>query len=157
VTTSKVGFFLIIIASILIISGCKKDNFHPVPDVTIDFYIDLTDPEFLNLTVETGYALINSATNNWGYLSAGFDNNGIIVYHSMGDEFLAYDRTCPHDYALSGLSIAVDVDGVYAECPECKSTWALPSFGAPSAGPSRYPLKEYRTSFDGRFVHVFNR
>lgn len=154
---SKLKIFYLIILILGITFSCNKDEYDVIPDVLVDFYIDLNDPEFFDLTVETGYALISSSTNNLGIYASGFDDNGIIIYHALADEFMAYDRTCPHDYKVNSKSTAVDVNGVYAECPVCKSTWALPSFGAPSSGPSKYPLKTYRTSFDGRFIHVFNQ
>jgi len=154
---SNLNIFSVILLILALQSSCKKDEYDVIPYVMVDFYIDLYDPEFFNLSVETGYALVGSLTNNLGQYAAGFDDNGIIIYHSIGDEFIAYDRTCPHDWAVNTKSIAIDVDGVYADCPECKSTWALPSFGASASGPSKYPLKTYRTTFDGRFIHVFNQ
>ena len=153
---SKLKIFCLIILITTLHSACNKDEYDVIPDVTVDFYIDLNDPEFFDLAVETGYALVGSSTNNLGIYASGYDDNGIIIYHAPADEFIAYDRTCPYDYKINSKSAAVDVDGVYAECPLCKSTWALPSFGAPASGPSKYPLKIYRTSFDGRFIHVYN-
>ncbi|MGM0463492.1 MAG: Rieske (2Fe-2S) protein [Bacteroidota bacterium] len=153
---SKLSIFLLICIVSLSLSSCKKQKNDVIPDVTVDFYIDLTDPEFFDLNAIGNHVLVNYNTNNLGYKASGYDNNGIIVYRSQTDEFIALDRTCPHDYVLDGTSIAVNVDGIYAECPLCKSTYALPSFGTPTSGPSKYPLKMYRTSFTGQFVHVTN-
>ena len=138
------------------LGSCTKDELDVIPDVIIDFYIDLTDPLFFDLNAIANHVLIDRNTNNWGYTAAGFDDNGIIVYRAQADEFMAYDRTCPYDYAVKGSSIQVDVDGIYAVCPECDSHFALPSFGSPTSGPSNYPLKLYKTSFTGQFVHVYN-
>ena len=154
---SNLKIFLLITVIMAMTISCRRSDLDPIPDVRVDFYISLDDPQFFDLTVITGYALVNSSTNNMGVYAAGFDNNGIIIYHATEDEFLAFDRTCPYDYAINNLSIAVNVDGVYAVCPECNSTWALPSFGAPSQGPSKYPLKEYRATFDGTYIYVTNR
>ncbi|MFP4489212.1 MAG: Rieske (2Fe-2S) protein [Bacteroidales bacterium] len=153
---SKLSIFLLICIVSLSLSSCKKQNNDVIPDVTVDFYIDLTDPVFFDLNAIGNHVLVNYNTNNLGYKASGYDNNGIIIYRSQTDEFIALDRTCPHDYVLNGTSIAVNVDGIYAECPLCKSTYALPSFGTPTSGPSKYPLKMYRTSFTGQFVHVTN-
>ena len=70
--------------------------------------------------------LSNASTNNWGSSAAGYDGNGIIVLQ-MVDEFYAYDRTCPHDYAVNGLSIKVNIDFTIAVCPKCGTTYALVS------------------------------
>ncbi|MDZ7738309.1 MAG: hypothetical protein U5K32_04385 [Bacteroidales bacterium] len=153
---SKLSIFLLICIVSLSLSSCNKQKNDVIPDVTVDFYIDLTDPVFFDLNAIGNHVLVNYNTNNLGYKASGYDNNGIIIYRSQTDEFIALDRTCPHDYVLDGSSIAVNVDGIYAECPVCKSTYALPSFGTPTSGPSKYPLKMYRTNFNGQFVHVTN-
>jgi len=138
------------------ITACDRNKNDVIPDVYVNFYLDLNDPEFFPLTATGNFVIVTAATNNIGPEAAGFAGNGIIVYRSLPDEFNAYDRTCPHDYVTSGTTIKVDVDGIYATCPVCSTAYALPSFGAPSSGPGRYPLKNYRTSFDGRFVRVWN-
>ncbi len=153
---SKLSIFLLIYIFSVSLSSCNKQKNDVIPDVTVDFYIDLTDPVFFELNAIGNYVLVNYNTNNLGYKASGYDNNGIIIYRSQTDEFIALDRTCPHDYVLDGSSIAVNVDGIYAECPLCNSTYALPSFGTPTSGPSKYPLKMYRTNFNGQFVHVTN-
>jgi nitrite reductase/ring-hydroxylating ferredoxin subunit len=136
-------------------SSCNKNN-DVIPDVRVDFMLDLNDPEFVTLSAITNHVIVTSKTNNIGSLAAGFDNNGIIVYTYGIDEFYAYDRTCPHDYSLNGSSFRVNVDGMQAICPQCSTVYALYEGGVPTSGPGRYPLKNYRTSFDGRSVRVWN-
>jgi nitrite reductase/ring-hydroxylating ferredoxin subunit len=156
-TASNLRIFSIAFLFLLTLKGCERDKNDVIPDVYVDFYLDLTDPEFFPLTAVGNFVIVTSATNNIGADAAGFSGNGIIVYRSMIDEFNAYDRTCPHDYATNGTSIRVNADGIYAVCPDCGTNYALPSFGTPTSGPGRYPLKNYRTSFDGRFIRVWNR
>jgi len=157
-TDSKLRIFLILVLLMSLFASCKKSELDVIPSVLVDFTLDIQDPDFIALQAITNYVLVDQYTNNLGYRAAGFDANGIIVYRSGLDEFLAYDRTCPHDYAVNGLSIAVDTVKfeTYVLCPECGTKYVLPSFGSPSEGPSRYPLKIYKTSFDGRFVRVYN-
>jgi nitrite reductase/ring-hydroxylating ferredoxin subunit len=116
----------------------------------------LTDSEFTSLSAIGNHVIVTSQTNNYGSRAAGFNNNGIIVYRYTLDEFKAYDRTCPHDYAVNDLSIKVNVDFIRAICPQCSTFYELAAGGTPSSGPGRYPLKNYRTSFDGSFVTVWN-
>ncbi len=154
----KLRIFLILILLLAGFDSCKKSEIDVIPDVYVDFYIDLNDPEFISLNAITNYVLIDEFTNNYGYRSAGYDKNGIILYRAGLDEFFAFDRTCPHDYANNGLSVAVDTvsNEIFVVCPECNSKYVLPSFGSPTEGPSRYPLKIYKTSFDGSNVRVYN-
>lgn len=152
----KIKIFSILIVTLLVTSSCNKKN-DVIPDVVVDFYLDLDDPRFISLNAIGGSITVNSSTNNEHYAS-GFSGSGIIVTRGV-DEFFAYDRTCPHDYALDGAVVKVEIDNtVFAKavCPKCKSTFELISFGTPSSGVSRYPLKNYRTSFAGRYIRVWN-
>jgi len=153
----KRTFFSIIIVLTISLSSCNKNN-DVIPDVYVNFTLDLNDPQFVNLSALGGSDTIDSRTNNWGRDAAGYNNNGIIIYRGV-DEFFAYDRTCPHDYNLGDLSIKVNIDLKYytmAVCPECGTMYSLGAYGTPYSGIGRYPLRNYKTSFDGRFVHVWN-
>jgi nitrite reductase/ring-hydroxylating ferredoxin subunit len=155
ISNIKLQIFLLLLVFAFITSSCKKSKYDVIPDVYIDFYLDLNDPEFFNLGALGNSVLVNANTNNLGEPAAGYNGNGIIIY-SGPDEFYAYDRTCPHDFVTSGLSIKVNVDGIYAQCPKCGTKYALPANGTPSSGPGRYPLKNYKTSFTGQYIHVWN-
>jgi len=157
---SNLKIFFIISTTLLLTMSCNKEKNDVIPDVYTDFYIDLvSDPYFFDLALSPGNSTaISSATNNWGPKAAGYDNNGIIVYNASNDFFFAYDRTCPHCYVVNSLSIAVNIDGIEAVCPHCTTHYLLPSYGTPApAGPSRYPLKNYRTAITGQYLHVWNR
>ena len=137
------------------LSSCNKNRNDVIPDVYVNFILNLDDPQFVTLNAMGGSDTVDAHTNNWGSEAAGFNGNGIIIYRGP-DEFYAYDRTCPHDYAVNGLSIKVNIDFTLAVCPKCGTSYALAAFGTPASGIGRYPLKNYRTSFDGRFVRVWN-
>jgi nitrite reductase/ring-hydroxylating ferredoxin subunit len=156
VSKSKIVFFLISMLSVVLLTSCKKSKYDVIPDVYVDFTINLSDPEFFDLLAGPNSKIVTSATNNFGYRAAGYDENGIIVYRSTMDEFHAYDRTCPHDYVVNGLSIKVNVDFINALCPRCSTNYSLEVGGTPISGPGKYPLKNYKTSFDGQSVHVWN-
>lgn len=137
--------------------SCEKKKNDVIPDVYIDFTINLNDPEFTDLTSLCGFVYINANTNNWGQKAAGYNNNGIIVF-AGSDEYYAYDRTCPHDFLENKSDCRVNVvDILYAECPCCKTRYGLMNYGTPTSDTiGRYPLKNYRTSFNGQFVRVWN-
>jgi len=153
---SKIINILIIALIAFSLTSCKKNKNDVIPDVYVDFYVDLKDIIFRDLDAIGNHVIVTSQTNLWGQNSAGYDNNGIIVYRSDLDNFNAYDRTCPHDFAVNGLSIKVNIDGFNAICPQCSTTYALYGLGTPISGPGRYPLKNYKTSFDVQGVHVWH-
>jgi nitrite reductase/ring-hydroxylating ferredoxin subunit len=154
-TDPKIRLLIITMTIAVILISCNKNKNDVIPEVYVDFTLDLNDPEFVVLNAMGGADTINSRTNNWGPNAAGFNGNGIILFRGA-DEFYAYDRTCPHDYAVNGLSIKVKIDFTLAVCPKCGTKYALAAFGTPASGTGRYPLKNYRTNFDGRFVRVWN-
>jgi len=147
----------IIVTLIILLSySCKKNDHDVIPDVYVDFTIDLLDPEFTSLTVIDASDTVDAGTNNWGSGAAGYDGNGIIVYRGP-EEFYAYDRTCPYDFAVNGLSTKVRPDFGIATCPVCGTVYSLATFGVPLSGKGNYTLKIYRTSFDeARYVRVWN-
>ncbi len=150
---SKLAFFLLTIA--ISASSCENSKNDVIPDVYVNFSLNINDPQFLDLNGIGGTVTVNASTNNLGSSAAGYDGNGIII-HSGPDAYYAYDRTCPHDYEVNGLSVRININGIYAECPKCGTTYALPAGGTPASGIGRYPLKNYRTSFDGRYIFVTN-
>jgi nitrite reductase/ring-hydroxylating ferredoxin subunit len=156
---SKTTLFLFTVLLSVFIFSCKKNKNDVIPNVYVNFTIDLTDLEFISLTSVGETVTVNKFTNNFGYRAAGFADNGIII-HSGIDEFFAYDRTCPHDYALNESAIKIDIDkssSMFAVCPVCKTKYGLPANGTPVEGVGRYPLKNYKTSFEGiRFLRVWN-
>ena len=154
---SKIRFFLITMAFVLALSSCNKKN-DVIPDVYVNFDINLTDVQFSNLNVFGGSVAVDSRTNNWGIGAAGYDGNGIIICFGV-EEYYAYDRTCPHDYVVNNLSIKVNIDptnSIIAICPKCGTKYGLTVGGTPVSGIGRYPLKNYRTSLQGNYVMVSN-
>ena len=155
---SKITLFLFTAFISVLIFSCKKSKNDVIPNVYVNFTIDLYDPEFISLNSIGETVTVNKFTNNFGYLAAGFAENGILI-HSGIDEFFAYDRTCPHDYAHNNLTVRIEIDkssSMFAVCPECKTKYGLPANGTPVEGIGRYPLKNYKTSYDGRRLRVWN-
>jgi nitrite reductase/ring-hydroxylating ferredoxin subunit len=154
---SKIRYFLIFLALVFSLSSCNKKN-DVIPDTYVNFTLDLNDPEFVNLSGFGGSVMVGSNTNNWGTAAAGYDGNGIIICYGV-EEFYAYDRTCPHDYVNNGLSIKVSIDpknSTIAICPKCGTKYGLTVGGTPASGVGRYPLKNYKTSYVGNYVTVWN-
>jgi nitrite reductase/ring-hydroxylating ferredoxin subunit len=155
-TNSKIVFFSVIVIISILAKSCSQDDTDVIPDVYVDFTIDLQDPEFSGLLVSGSFDTIDAKTRNWGERAAGFKGNGIIIYTGP-DGFFAYDRTCPFDYAVNNLSVKVKVDFAEAVCPVCSTRYALAAFAVPVSGTKSYPLKNYNTTLeDERYLRVWN-
>jgi nitrite reductase/ring-hydroxylating ferredoxin subunit len=154
---SKIRLFFITMAIAITLNSCNKKN-DVIPDVYVNFTLDLNDTEFHDLSVFGGSVTVDYRTNNLGTAAAGYNSNGIIICFGV-EEFYAYDRTCPWDYVTNSLSEKVDIDpenSTIAVCPKCGTKYGLTVGGTPASGVGRYPLKNYRTSYQGSSVTVWN-
>ena len=156
-TGAKIRLLILSFALAALIISCNKKDNDVVPDTYVSFNMDISgDILFSDLNAIGNSVIVTYRTNNWGYRSAGYDSNCIIIYRANLDQFYAYDRTCPYDYAANSKSVKVNVDFIQAICPSCSTAYSLPTGGIPISGPGKYPLKNYRTIFDGRFLTVQN-
>ncbi|MBP5708499.1 MAG: hypothetical protein J6W61_01880 [Bacteroidales bacterium] len=145
---------------IITLTSCKPDKYDPIPNTAIRFTIDINNMEFNALQSLGGSVVITSATNNFGSRAAGFNHNGILVYRSLIDEFMAFDRTCPHCYATDKLSFIISTEdnaSITAKCSHCETEYFLEYNGMPNSGPGKYYLKNYKTTLsNGRYLTVYN-
>jgi len=126
---------------LLLLSGCDKEDQHPVPLVPVDFRIN-TEFQYIELNSIGGHI------NVFG----GF--GGIVIYRMSVDQFTAFDRACPHHPYEEGARVVVD-DPPLAQCPVCESVFLLLD-GARVSGPSRFPLRTYRTVYNDPYLYVSN-
>lgn len=156
-TGSKIKHLIISLALTALIISCNRKDNDVVPDSYVSFNMDISgDILFSDLNAIGNSVIVTYRTNNWGYRSAGYDSNGIVIYRANLDQFYAYDLTCPYDYVTNGRSLKVNIDFIQAICPTCGTAYSLPTGGIPISGPGKYPLKNYRTLFDGRYLSVEN-
>lgn len=136
---------LVIVLLLSIFStSCKEEtNNNQIPNVYVNFYFSLSDPEFASL----------NSIGNSVYVTGGV--KGIIIHRVTFDEFTAFDRVSsykPENFCV----VKVDSVPYYAYDPCSMSKFSLID-GAPVRGPAISPLKKYNTQFDGNMsVHVFN-
>ncbi|HPD65465.1 MAG TPA: hypothetical protein P5050_07865 [Bacteroidia bacterium] len=136
-----------------IYSDCEKNNnYHGIPDVYVNFSINLNLPAYSGLNVIGGYYLFE----NEGY-------KGIIVYHAPDDLFYALETACPYHPMDSCAEVTPDLSGIFLRCGHyegndffacCGSNYDM--YGNVIKDPAVYPLKRYKTQRDGDMVYVFN-
>ena len=136
---------LIIGVFFLLWSGCSKnsDTVNNIPYVGVSFSINPNSTEYIHLNTVDG----------WEYLTGGY--KGILVFRKSVTEFVAFERACPYDWQNTNARINIDTSGITAYCPVCKSKYVLID-GTPYNGPSRYPLRQYQTSYDGNLLYISN-
>lgn len=136
-------FFILLLILPFLFFGCGKDNTTAVPLVAVNLQIYTSNPEYLAL----------NAVGGWVYISGG--SRGIIVYKESSNSFKAYDRHCTFQPDNACGLVSVDDTNIAAEDDCCNSKFILTSGGV-LQGPAVAPLKEYRTSFDGSVLRIFN-
>lgn len=130
----KTGIITILIFSVLIFFSCDENQSN-IPTVYVDFYIDLTDPLNSKLTLP----------GNYEYFTGGV--NGILIYHTIDDEYQAFERTCPYDPDCGKITVD-EKNYVAVDTVCCGSEFSLLTGGNVTQGPSIYPLKRYSCFFD---------
>ncbi|MFH1320674.1 MAG: hypothetical protein ABII90_08480 [Bacteroidota bacterium] len=141
----KIQLFSLLLLIILVsVLSCKKDkDADVVPNVYVNIYIYMSDPDFVDL----------NAVGGWVYITGG--SKGIVVYRYSMEEFRAYDRHCTYQPSNGCERIEVESSGIIATDPSCGSQFVLTD-GSVMTGPASILLKEYQAEFDGSLLHIYN-
>ena len=132
-------FPLLLLTTVLV--SCRKDSSeNRVPYVYVNIQLYPNSLDFIPVS-------------GWVYSTGG--NRGIVIYRMTEDQFFAFDRTCPYDPENLAARIRVETTGISVIDTICGSRFLLTD-GIPFAGPSRSPLLQYRTSYDGEQLFIFN-
>lgn len=139
-------FFFFIISALLFFS-CNKDeqinNNNPyLPNYPVNLQIDTNLPAYDRLKFVSNPKYINIA---------GAGVRGIIVMKVGEGLYNAFDAACPNQ-ALSNCS-TMTINGLNAVCPCDEKQYSL--FNGLAAG-AQYPMKQYRTSFNGTVISIYN-
>jgi len=137
------GAVVLLFTSVMLFSSsCKKDETDDIAQYYVDFTIFINEPAYINL----------NAVGGWMYINAG--TKGIIIYRRSQTEFTALERNCTYDPNASCSLIEVQ-SGISAIDSCCTSRFSIFD-GSVLNGPATRPLYQYRTTFDGIALRVFN-
>lgn len=124
-----------------VLNSCDKDSDkYQIPYVYVNFTAYPNTLDFI-------------PDGQWTYFTGGY--KGIIVFRPMHDQFIAFERACPHDPLVDGAIVEVEPSGMIAVDKVCGSRFLLTD-GSPIEGPARVALKQYRTRYDGHTLMVSN-
>jgi len=134
---------------VIMFSHCNNDSdYAQIPNVYVNYDINLNLPQYSDLTNYGGYVYID----NEGY-------KGLIIYHSLSDEYMALERTCTFEPLKDCSVIYVDSSGIMLRCGQkdgdcCDSKFEMD--GSIISGPALYPLKKYYVSRNGDILTISN-
>lgn len=123
------------------------DNNNPfVPNALVQFQLDLGLPLFDNLRFAGGSA----------YISNGGGVKGFFVFNLSGDQFFAWEATCPNH--VPNDCSRMTVQGVLAKCSceDYEYSLANGQLLNPVEGGTNYPMVNYRVSKSGDVLSISN-
>lgn len=108
-----------------------------------------------NCTVDPNSPLYNRLNNVGGFEYLVGGNHGIFVLRTSLNDFVAYERTCPHDH--DGVVEVVDGwDGAVLQCPVCGSRFNTYADGVPLDGSTTScPLYQYGATYDASMLYIY--
>lgn len=134
---------LLLISLLLLIYSCDKDKYQ-FPDAYVNTFLYPNNVEFNGLNFPGGSAYINGGVN------------GILIFHDLFDNYIAYDRGCTNDPLNSCEQIYINTEELNTlSCHCCDSEYFIYD-GAVMEGPAHYALHRYNTSFDGIKLNIYN-
>jgi nitrite reductase/ring-hydroxylating ferredoxin subunit len=131
--------FLVVIG----FAGCGKDDGSYVPNVSVNFQAPLNDPRLVKLNSAGGAVTIS-----------GYGIAGLIIYHTGGDNYVAYDR-CSSYQPEKRCAVTLDDTGLTATDP-CSGAKFLLSDGSPVKAPATRSLKPYSVYVNNFNIFVSN-
>lgn len=129
---------------LLVSLSCDKDEDRdaiPYIYVNFDIYPNSLPSDFIPI-------------GGYSYRTGGY--KGIIIYRPQEDEFMAYERACPHDPLAEGARVYVESNSIIAVDSVCGSRFLLTDGSPLKEGPATIGLKQYRTHWDGYQLQVTN-
>tara|TARA_B100000780_G_scaffold278521_1_gene252305 strand:- start:3497 stop:3913 length:417 start_codon:yes stop_codon:yes gene_type:complete len=134
---------LFLISLLLLIYSCDKDKYQ-FPDAQVNTFLYPNNVEFNGLNFPGGSAYINGGVN------------GILIFHDLFDNYIAYDRACTNEPLNNCEQIYINTEELNTlACHCCDSEYFIYD-GAVMQGPANYSLHRYNTSFDGVKLSIFN-
>ena len=133
---------------------CTKEYNNPIPSLRVYIEVDLTfrDKE---LQAIADHKIFTSKNTVPGKEFTGYA--GVLVTHSIFDEYKAFDLACPNEIRKDAI---VEIDDEYnAICKVCGSKYEVIlnyGSGACISGPSKYALRPYRTETRNKMLIVRN-
>lgn len=135
--------------------GCK--------DATTNTNQDFFTPVQVYLNINTQLPSYAPLTIPNGFVYEPGGNKGIIIYRTIYNEYVAFDRTCPNNPTEACSYISMDSSLAYFRCGQYDPYWKGccnskfdPATGTPIEGAAKRPLKQYFVRQEGNTLIVTN-
>ena len=126
-------------------STCENNN--PIPEVYVNFIVELNNPIYLPLNSVGGSVYIPYE-----------GNKGIIVTRASFEKFSAYDATCTYDPEHEWGRVVIESSSISAKDTVCGSQFSLVLDGMVTNGPAGLSLIQYVVDYNPNLgsLHIHN-
>jgi nitrite reductase/ring-hydroxylating ferredoxin subunit len=130
---------------LIAIAACTPNDYDdPIPYAPFpEIVLNLNLPQYIALK-STGATL-----------EIGGGVRGIIIYCKQPGNYAAYERNCSYHPNDACATVNVDLSKLFLLDPCCGSTFDITT-GMPTGGVAVRPLAQYRTTFDGVLLTIFD-
>lgn len=137
--------------AIICLFSCSSDdggiNNNPyIPNTLVQFEIDLDLPLFDNLRFAGGST----------YISNGGGVRGFFVFNLSGDQFLAWEASCPNHFPSNCSTMTIEGVLATCACEDYEYSLANGQLLNPVEGDENYPMVNYRVSKTGNVLRITN-
>ncbi|GAA4273470.1 hypothetical protein U6A24_19135 [Aquimarina gracilis] len=142
---------IVFLICITLILSCSSDDrqVNPfLPNVSVNFQINLNLPQYDNLGFPGG--IFVERTEGRGI-------KGVIIYNQDDRQFFAYELSDPNvDPNLSCSTLTVEGSRASSNCDGNENIYEITSFGQQIQGEGGFPLLAYRISKSGNVLTITN-
>lgn len=136
--------------------SCEQKYKSPIPDVPVEvnLHIPSFNPTFGSALNDT---LLFTYPRRYPPFAIGYGGMLVVVGYDekLAHRYHAYDLCCPYE-ADRNVRVYPDDAGT-AVCRKCGSTfYTTDGWGRVSKGPSKFPLKRYRTDYVNHYLVIRN-
>lgn len=143
---------------VLFAQSCEGPYISPIPDYPVSLNLNLTAqyPLFKN---SSGQFLVFTkpvkATDLVGY-GGILVCSGIMLDDYGNSQYFAFDLACPNEVKTTIQVAPLPDRPGEVKCPECGTVYNVGfGFGEPVSGPSKHPLKRYKTQLQNDFLYIY--
>ena len=141
--------YLIILLTSLSLLSCKDDfvdNNKYLPNISVNFSVDLNLPEGNALLTPGGFAIFDN--QNQGI-------RGVIVFNNGLDNYVAFDLACPHIPLQECSKMTFNAGDLYLKCP-CDGEKFSKLDGSPANPNIQYAARMYIVTKSGNTLFIHN-
>jgi len=139
--------YLIIILTFLSLNSCKDDfvdNNKYLPNVSVNFSVDLNLPESNGLLIVGGFAK---------FPEKGI--RGVIVFNNGLGNYIAFDLACPHINLQECSTMTFNSSDLFMKCP-CDDEKFSKLDGSPLNPDIQYAARMYLVEKSGNTLFIHN-